>query len=320
MSHRIGRRAALALPATAPGLAVAQAWPARPVRILVPFAPGGTTDVHARLIAESAGRALGQTVLVENLPGNSGNVGAQYVVRQAPDGHLFLMGGSTHTTNASLFRNPGYSLERDLVAVAVGPFGGNVLVVGAGSPLRSLAEWLAWARAAPRSFANPGAGTSNHLAMELLAARAGVQLDGIPYRGAAPALTDVLAGHVPTMFINVELALDHARAGRLRMLAISSAAPSPAAPEVPTISSQGFEGFDTGNFTALWARAGTPVAALERMNALANATFAEPATAARLREQGMAFQPRGLEEAGRYLAAEAARAAQVVEAARIERQ
>lgn len=305
----------------APGLALAQqatAWPTRVVRIVVPFAPGGTTDIQGRLIADMCSRTLGQQFIVENRAGNSGNLGAQGVARAAKDGYTFLMGGSTHTTNQTMFKNPGYDLKADLEPVVIGASGGSVLIVHPAVPVKTLAEWLAWAKAEERSFANPGVGTSNHLAMELLKAKTGVTLPGVGYRGAGPALNDVVAGHVPTMFINVELAVELAKAGSIKPIAISSAERSPALPDVPTIREQGVPNFDTGNFSALWAPAGTPRDILQKVNQAGIAAFQEPVTAKRLADQGMTFKPMTLDEAKVFVAAEIERAADYVRTAKLE--
>lgn len=306
--------------AGAPAAALAQAsdWPSRNVKIVVPFAPGGTTDVHARIIADYASRTLPQRFLVENRPGNSGNTGAAAVAKDPKDGYSLLMGGSTHTTNQTMFRNPGYDLRTDLEPVVIGPSAGNALIVHKDVPVRTLAEWIAWAKAGERSFANPGVGTSNHLAMELLKAMAGVTLPGVAYRGAGPALTDVIAGHVPTMFINIELVLEQLQAGMVRAIAISTAERSPAARDVPTVKEQGFPAFETGNFTALWAPNGTPANIMTTLNRVGIEAFQEATTAKRLAEQGMQFKPMTLAEAKVFLNAEIARAADAIKTAKLE--
>ncbi|MGL4635625.1 MAG: Bug family tripartite tricarboxylate transporter substrate binding protein [Beijerinckiaceae bacterium] len=298
--------------------ALAQAWPSQIVRIVVPFAPGGTTDIQARLIADACSKTLGQQFIVENRPGNSGNLGAQGVARAAKDGYTFLMGGSTHTTNQTMFRAPGYDLTKDLEPVVIGASGGNILIVNPDVPVRTVAEWIAWAKAKEYTFANPGVGTSNHLAMELLKAMAGVTMPGVSYRGAGPALNDVIAGHVPTMFINVELAVELAKAGKVRVIAISTGTRSPALPDVPTFKESGFAKYDTGNFSALWAPAGTPRDILEKVNAAGIAAFQDSATAKRLSDQGMTFKPMNLTEAKQFVAAEIERAADYVKTANLE--
>jgi tripartite-type tricarboxylate transporter receptor subunit TctC len=254
------------------GRARAQAaWPNKPIQVVVPFAAGGPTDVQMRLVAEGLSERLGQQLVIENRAGAGGNVGAAAVARAAADGYTLLAGTvGTHAINEFLYKTPGFRPQEDFAPVAMIGSGPNVLVVAKDFPARTVAELVvkAKAEAGKLNYASPGAGTSNHLAMELFKSRAGIDVTAVNFRGAGPALNDVMAGHVPMMFNGIDNALPMIEAGSVRALAISSRARSTRLPDVPTLIESGFAEFETASWTALFAPAGTPGAIIDRLNAL----------------------------------------------------
>lgn len=264
--------AGLSVVSAAP-LAFAQTWPGRPVRIVVPFPAGGTTDIVARLISAELSQAWGQQVLVENRAGAGGVIGTEAVARAAPDGYTLLMGTvGTHAINPSLFeasrqRLPYHALN-DFVPVTNVAAVPNVMVVPAALPATTVAEFIALARRRPGALnmASSGNGTSIHLTGELFKSRTGTFMVHLPYRGSAPALMDLIAGNVQVMFDNLPSALPHIRGGRLRALAVTSREPSPALPGVPTLErAAGLEGFDASSWFGLFAPAATPVEIVNRV-------------------------------------------------------
>ncbi len=270
MTH-LARRAlgALLLAGAASG-ARAQAWPARPIRIVVPFPPGGSTDLLARRIAERMTPRLGQTVLVENRAGAGGTTGADMVAKSPPDGYTLLAGVTgSNAIAASLFPNLPYDPVRDFAPVSRLVSAPLVLVVNPQHPARDLAGFVAAARAAaanPITYATPGNGTSMHLAAELFSQTARVPLTHVPYRGSAQATTDLIAGQVQSSFADFLVSLPHIRAGALRAIAVTSAQRHPLLPEVPTIAEQGFPGFEALSWQGLFAPAGTPAPILARLH------------------------------------------------------
>jgi tripartite-type tricarboxylate transporter receptor subunit TctC len=259
-----------ALCALAAGTASAQSWPTRPIKYIVPFAPGGTTDILARTISEKLSIALGQPVVVENKPGAGGGVGADFTAKAAPDGYT-IMGGtiSTHAINASLYTNLPYDPVKDFVAITLIARVPNLLVVNPDIPVKTVAELIALLKANPNkyTFASSGNGTSQHLSGELFKSMAGVQMQHIPYKGSPPALQDVVGGQVTMTFDNITTALPLAKAGKLRALAVTTAKRSAVAPDVPTLAESGLVGFEVGSWQGVFAPAGTPPDIVKRLNA-----------------------------------------------------
>ncbi len=266
---------AFALAALVAGVALvtnaqAQAWPAKPLRIIVPFSAGGNTDILARLIGQELTRSLGQPVVVENKPGAAGNIGADYVAKSPPDGYTYVMGTvGTHAINASLYRKMPYDTVKDFAPVTLIASVPNVLVVYPPLPVNSVSDLIAYARANPGKlyFASSGAGTSIHLSGELFKTMTGVDITHVPYKGSAPAVTDLIGGQVQLMFDNLPTSLPYIKAGKLRALAITSATRTPALPELPTMIESGLAGFDIGSWFGVFAPAGTPKEIITRVNA-----------------------------------------------------
>ncbi len=263
-------------------------WPTRPVRMIVPFAAGGSTDILARIIAQGLGPRLGQNVVVENRPGGATNVAAEAVVRAAPDGYTLLFGAAAMATNPSLLPSMPYDLFRDLVPIVQIGRTPLVLVVHPSVPARNVQELLALARSRPEglSYATGGNGTIPHLATELLRFLAEVKLSHIPYRGQATAMPDVLAGRVPMMLESVPPLLTNIRAGELRALAVAEPERIAVLPDVPTLAESGFPGFSAAAWNAIWAPVGTPPAIVAKVNAETNAVMRDPAVRARFAELG----------------------------------
>lgn len=267
--RRRGLLAALAVPALAPpARALAQpAWPSRPIRMLIPFPPGGTTDILGRYLAPPLSAALGQNVVVENRTGGNGAVAIVEMVRAAPDGHTLCMSISTLITQALLTKQPYHPIN-DVTPILHLANVGNIVVVNPALPVHSLAELVAYAKANPGrlSYGSPGIGSSVHLSGELFSQAAGIQMVHVPYRGGGPALADLVAGNIQLMFGNASSTLPFVRGGSVRPLAVTSATRQVYAPDLPTIAEAGYPGFAVVEWYAMIGPAGIPAAVVERIN------------------------------------------------------
>jgi tripartite-type tricarboxylate transporter receptor subunit TctC len=249
--------------------AFGQAWPAKPIKWIVPFAPGGTTDILARTIGEKLSVALGQPVIVENKPGAGGGLGADFVAKAAPDGYTILGGTiSTNAINASLYKDLPYDPVKDFVPITLIARVPNMLVVNNDVPAKNVAELIALMKKNPGkyTFASSGNGTSQHLSGELFKGIAGVDMQHIPYKGSPPALQDVMGGAVTMTFDNITTAWPLAKGGKLRALGVTTAKRSPAAPDVPTLAEAGLVGYEIGSWQGVFAPAGTPPDIVKRLN------------------------------------------------------
>jgi tripartite-type tricarboxylate transporter receptor subunit TctC len=249
--------------------AAAQAWPTKPIKWIVPFAPGGTTDILARTIGDKLGVVLGQPVIIENKPGAGGGLGADFVAKAAPDGYTILGGTiSTNAINASLYKDLPYDPVKDFIPITLIARVPNMLVVNNDVPVKTVAELIALMKKNPGkyTFASSGNGTSQHLSGELFKSMAGVDMQHIPYKGSPPALQDVMGGSVTMTFDNITTAWTLAKAGKLRALGVTTAKRSPAAPDVPTIAEAGVIGYEIGSWQGVFAPAGTPPAIIKRLN------------------------------------------------------
>jgi len=246
----------------------ADAFPTKPIRIVVPFPPGGPADVLARTVGDRIAAALGQPVVVDNRPGAGGNIGMELVAKAAPDGHtLALAPAGNLTVNPSLYRNVPYDVGRDFAPVTVIAAVPNVLVVNPQVPAKDLAELIAYAKANPGklNYSSPGPGSGAHLAGELLKSSAGIDIVHVPYSGIAPAVTAVIAGDVQLMFAGAPSALPQVAGGKLRALAVASPMRIASAPALPTLSEAGLPGFDVTSWYSIVAPAATPPAVVERL-------------------------------------------------------
>jgi tripartite-type tricarboxylate transporter receptor subunit TctC len=316
----MNRRAVLALPALAlVAPARAQSWPSRPIRLVVPFAPGGTTDVMARLVAERLGPRLGQPVVVENRGGAGATIGAAAVAQAPADGHVLAMSNSTsHGVSPALYPSLPYDPMRDFAHVALVATSPSVLVVTPRHPAGDVAAFLAAVRAAGEiDFAVAGIGTSSHLAGVRLGMALGVRVNAIPYRGAGPALTDTIAGTTPAMLDSLPSAGPHIRSGALRGMAVTAAARSRLFPELPTLREAGVDVVSAAWF-GLSAPAGTPPAVVARLAEEVRAVLLDPATVVRFEELLGAPPPGSTPESfTEFVRAELASFAPIVRAAGI---
>ncbi len=315
----IGRRATLALPLLAmPGLARAQdAFPSRPVRIVVSFTAGGTTDIIARLVGQQLAERWGQPVVIDNRPGAGGNIGTEHVVRSAPDGYTLLVGSvGPLAVNVSLYRNLSYDPRRDLAPVTLLAGVPNVLVVRPDFPARDVAGLVAEARRRPGqlTYASTGSGTSSHLSGVMLDGMAGISTLHVPYRGAV-ALNDLMGGRVDFMFATIPSVIEQIRTGRLRALAVTSTARSRSMPDVPTLVELGFPEFDASSWFGIVAPARTPQAVIDRIAADANAILRDPRIERQMIEQGADPVGNGPAAFGAFIAREVDRWTAIVRAA-----
>jgi tripartite-type tricarboxylate transporter receptor subunit TctC len=258
---------------------IAQDWPAKPLRMIVPFPPGGGTDIISRVIANKLGEALKQPIIVENKPGAGGNIGIDLTAKANPDGYTIVMGQTSNLAiNATLYAKLPYDPIKDLAPIALVADAPLALVVRAESPFKTLADVIAAAKAKPGeiTFASPGNGTVAHLTGELMQNAAGIKLLHVPYKGSAPALTDLLGGTIDLFMASVPTSLGQIKGGKIRALAVSSAKRAPNLPDVPTIGEAGLPGFDATTWWGVLAPTGTPAPIIARLNADLNAALATP--------------------------------------------
>lgn len=327
------RRAALCaiaatawLAAAAPSSAWAQPgqdWPARPVKLVVPFPPGGSTDAIARLLAAALAQDLAQPVVVENKAGANGGIGADQVAKAAPDGYTLLLSGiGSNATNYAIYRAMPYG-DADFAHIALLATGPGVLAAHGQFPARDFASFVALAQQAPGRYAHASAGngSSGHLAMEMLKQTLALELTHVPYRGNGPAVADVVGGQVPLVVLNNDVALPLVKAGRLRALAVTSAARNPAYPGVPTLAESGVPDFDVVSWFGLSAPAGTPAPIIQRLAGATHAALQSPRMRQYLEDSGFVAAAGGSPQDYRaFVAAEIARWRGVVERAGIPTQ
>lgn len=247
-----------------------QGWPNKPIRYIVPFAPGGTTDILGRIASERLTPVLGQPVVVENKAGQGGSIGAAELAKAAPDG--YTIGGGTissHAINASLYSKLAYDPVTSFAPITLYATQPNVLLVHPSVPAQSLADFIKLLKASPEkySFGSAGSGTSQHISGELFKSMAGVKMQHIPYKGSGPMMTDLLGGNLLAAVDNIATAIPHMKAGKLRPLAVTTSTRSQAAPDVPTFAEQGLQGYELSSWQAVFAPAGTPQAIVDRLHA-----------------------------------------------------
>ena len=291
------------------------AYPSKPIRIVVPFPAGGTTDILARAAAQKLSEAWGQGVVVDNRPGAGGNIGSDIVAKAAPDGYTLLMGTvGTHAINPSLYSKMPYDHVKDFAPIVLVAGVPNVLVVNPLLPIHTVADLVAYAKANPGklNFASSGSGTSIHLSGELFKTDAGIDMTHVPYKGSAPALTDLVGGQVQLMFDNLPSSLPQIKAGKLRAVAVTSAVRAPALPDVPTIAESGYPGFEASSWFGLLARAGTKPEIIAKINAEVRKWLTSPEARDKLLAQGANASPGTPEDFARHIAAETAKWAKVV--------
>jgi len=303
----------------APHIAWAQAYPSRPVRIMVGFAAGGATDIVARIMGQWLSERLGQPFVVENRPGAGTNIATAAVVNAAPDGHTLLMVSPTNAVNATLYDKLSYNFIRDIAPVASihrEPF---LVEVDPSVPVKTVPEFIAYAKAHPGqiSFASAGNGSVAHVTGELFKMMTGVNLVHVPYRGAGPALVDLLGGQVQVMFATMSSSIEYVRGGKLRALAVTTATRSPVLPDIPTVA-EFVPGYESSFWTGVGASKSTPAEIVDKLNKEINAALADPKMKARFAELGATALPGSPADFGKLLADETEKSAKVVKFAGVK--
>jgi len=297
--------------------AQAQGYPAKPIRFVVPYPPGGPLDVIARLLGAKVAESVHQPVIVDNKPGAGGNIGADAVAKSPPDGYTILMGAvATHAINPTLYANIPYDAARDFIAVTQVASTPNVLVVNPSVPASNVKEFIAYAKANPGklNFGSGSTGSAGHLAGELFKSMAGVDMVHVPYKGAAPAMQDLVGGQIQLMFDNLASSLTQVRAGRIRALAVTTARRSALAPDLPTIAESGLPGFDISTWFGIFTPAGTPRDIVEKLHAEFTRALADREVRDRMLALGAEPVGNAPAEFAAYIRAEADKYARVIKA------
>ena len=297
----------------------AQTYPTRPVRIIVGFPAGGPSDITARLIAQWLSEHLGQEFVVENRPGAASNIATEAALRAPPDGYTLLLVTSTNAVNVTFYENLNFNFMSDIAPVAGISNGPLVMEVNPTVPAQTVPEFIAYAKANPGkiNFASPGNGSTIHLCGELFKMMTGVNMVHVPYRGNAPALTDLLAGQVQMMFADTPSSIEHLRAGKLRALAVTTAMRSDVLPEIPTVS-EFIPGFEASNWFGVAAPKNTPLEIIDKLNKEINVALAEPKIKARLADLGAAALAGSPADFGKLISEEAEKWGKVIRAANIK--
>ena len=302
--------------------ALAQAYPNKMVKIVVPYAPGGPNDIVARLVAEKLTQANGQTFLVENRPGGGSNIGAEAVAKSAPDGYTLLVAATSHSINMTLFpkENLKYDLTRDFAPVSLLMTGPLVLVTGPNVPAKNLKEFVALAKSKPgrMSYGSSGNGASTHLAGEMLNARAGIQTIHVPYKGSGPALTDLMGGQIDFMVDTLISSMPFVKGDKIHALAVTGKTRSPALPNVPTVAEQGYPGFEAVAWIGLLAPAKTPPEIVAKLNADVKKILELPDVKGRLSEQGFNAEWQKPDVFGAYMKNEVQKWGAIVKSANVK--
>ena len=311
---------AAALPAVS-RIAWAQAYPSRPVRLIIGFAAGGTQDVIGRLLGQWLTERLGQQVFIENRPGAASNIAAEAAIRSPPDGYTLFMIGPNNAINASVYDKLRFDIVRDSAPVAGIIRVPNVMEVNPAVPVTSVPEFIAYAKANPGkiNFASGGVGTSVHVSGELFKMMTGVNMVHVPYRGSGPALTDLLGGQVQVMFVDLPSSIEYVRSGKLRALAVTTAMRSEVSPDIPTVA-EFLPGYEASGWNGVGAPKNTPAEIVERLNKEINAALADPKMKVRLAELGTTPFMLSSTDFGKFIADETEKWAKVIRAANIKMQ
>jgi tripartite-type tricarboxylate transporter receptor subunit TctC len=311
---------AAALPAVS-RIAWAQAYPSRPVRLIVPFAPASSTDIVARLMGQWLSQRLGQQFVIDNRPGGGSNIGTEAVVRAPADGYTLLLVGSFNAVNATLYEKLSYNFIRDIAPVAGIIAAPYVMEVNPSVPAKSVPEFIAYAKATPRklSMASAGTGTASHVGGELFKMMAGVNMVHVPYRGAGPALTDLLGGQVQVLFNSLPASIEYIRAGRLRALAVTTATRSDALPDIPTVG-EFVPDYEASTWFGVGVPKNTPAVIVDKLNEEINAALADPKIKAQLADLGGTPLVGSPAEFGKFITDETEKWAKVIKFAGIQPQ
>lgn len=294
------------------GMARGQAWPSRPLRIIVPYAPGGATDIVARIVAAALGAEFGQPVLIDNRSGGSGNIGMEQAAQAAPDGYTMVVPTVAQAVNMTLFRKVGYDLIGGFAPVAFLSYYAFILVVNPDLPVKTFAELVALARQRPLNYASSGNGSAPHIGMSLLCTLTDIEMTHVPYRGSGPAVADLIAGSCQLMFDSPPSLLPSIRSGKLRAIAVSGLQRIPELPDVPTIAESGVPGFEVLGWNGLLAPAGTPPAIVTKLNEATGRALADPLVKERLEQAGAHPRSMSPDEYGAFLRSEVAKWAPAV--------
>jgi tripartite-type tricarboxylate transporter receptor subunit TctC len=289
--RRFGRTAAVVAIASSfaiPATALAAAYPDKPVRMIVPSSPGGGTDTTMRIITPKLSEVLGQRVIIDNRPGQAGNIGLEVASRAAPDGYTLTAVIASNASNPALKKSLPFSLERDFVPISLASSMANVLIVHPSLPVKSVKELVALAKARPNQmqYASPGVGSTAHLAMELLLIMSATKMEHVPYKSGGAAFADVHAGHMTLMFGNIMNSLQHVKSGRVRALGVTSLKRSTGAPDIPTIAEAGLPGYEATTWYGVLAPAGTPRDTVAKLHDALVQTVRDPVVARRFHEGG----------------------------------
>lgn len=292
------------------------AYPNKPVKVVVPYPPGGATDIVARIVFQQVSEATGQQFVLENRAGAGGNIGAEFVARAPADGYTLLIATTAHAINMSMFKGLSYDVNTDFTPITQLTQGPLVLVATPSFPANNVRELIALAKAKPDTlnFASSGNGQSTHLSAELFNSMAGIKLSHVPYKGSSPALTDVMAGQVPLMFDTMLTAMPFVKAGKLKALAVTSPQRSPAAPDVPTIAESGLPGYEVFAWNGLLAPAGTPKAVIAQLSEELKKAMQLPQVREKFSAQGFAASWNTPEQFGGFLRSEVDKWAKTVKA------
>ena len=301
------------------GAAMAQAWPAKPISLIVPFPPGGTTDVLARALADKLTLGLGQTVIVESKPGAGATIGADYVAKAKPDGYTLLVGAVHHTIASSVYKKLPYDFQKDLAPITTIALVPNVLVVNANTPAKNVAELVALAKAKPGqyNYGSNGNGTAQHLIGTQFQNLTGTDLVHVPYKGSGPLATDLLGGQINMSFDTVTPVLQHIKSGKLRALAVTTAKRSSALPDVPTLEEAGLKGFDIGTWFGVLAPVATPKDVLARLSAEMVKVIQSPDFRKRMEEIGAEPIGNSAEQMAQQIRGETEKFAKLVKEAKV---
>ncbi|MGY2489208.1 Bug family tripartite tricarboxylate transporter substrate binding protein [Cupriavidus sp. CP313] len=308
------------LPVSFAALAQGEDWPTRPVRVIVPFPAGGTSDLMGRMIADQLSKALKQPFIVENKGGAGGTIGSEQAAKAPADGYTLLLSGiGSNAIAHGMTPKPNYDSARDFIHISQLESGPNVLVVNPAFPAKTFKEFIAYVKANPGKV-NYGVtnASSGHLAMELLKQTAKLDMVGIPYRGGGPALTDVLAGQIPTMFVNQDAVLPYVKSGKLRALAVTSEQRNVLFPDVPTVAESGFPGFSAVSWVGLSAPKGTPKPIVDKLEAAMVTAFKQPAVKEKLESNGFVVVASNSQDYTKFVQAETARWSKVIKEAGIK--
>ncbi|TXK24969.1 tripartite tricarboxylate transporter substrate binding protein [Ottowia sp. GY511] len=314
--RRIAQVSAACLAVCAMGASAEANYPTKPVRIVVGFSAGGTTDIVARIMAKELTTALGQSFVVDNKPGAGSNIATDMVAAAPPDGYTLLFVAVTSAINQTLYPKVKFDLNRDFEAVALGAKVPNILVVNPSVPAKNVKEFIDWARAneGKISYASSGSGTSIHMAGEMFKVRTGLKTQHIPYKGSAPAVTDLIGNQVQFMFDNMPASWPHVQAGKLKALAVTTKTRSPSAPDLPTMEESGVKPFDVSSWFGLIAPKGTPKDIVDKLNKAMNAAFDKPEVKEAYAKLGAVAEKNTPQDFSKFIAAEVKNWAPIVKA------